>query len=149
MHRTLTIVAVLAVLLATVQLHAQNLPITKPATMPDLSIIKPAEAPEPLRIPPPRPPWPPIRFVELRGYIYAINLWRTTVYYFRTTDGRFYWLVLTPFTKFYLCGPLTDYVGTGRLVIVKGFLWSYWWPYPWPFWLFATEVRDPAYPRCN
>ncbi len=139
MHRTLTIVAVLAVLLATASLHAQDIPITKPATMPNLPITGSAETPEPSRIRP--PPWPPIRFVELRGYIYAINLWHTTVYYFRTTDGRSYWLVLIS-TKFYLCDDFNNYVGTGRLVIVKGLLVR-------NFILFASEIRDPAYPHCT
>ncbi len=148
MHRTLTVIAMLAVLLATAQLYAQNLPITKPATMPDLPIIGVAETPEPTRLPPrpipPPPPTPPpirppsppfpepiIRFVELRGYIYAYrvpivvpprNLRFITVYYLHTTDGRSYWLVTTPFTGFYLCDSFTNYVGTGRLVIVKGTL---------------------------
>ena len=59
------------------------------------------------------------------------------MYFFRTTDGRFYRLVLIN-TKFYLCDRFTNYVGTGRLVIVKGTLLS-------GFVLFAREIRDPAY----
>ncbi len=150
MHRTLTVVAVLAVLLATAQLYAQNLP-----------IIEPPRMPEPPKIWPPQPPiicppvWPPICpvAVELKGYIIAGPVdWRRvpgrTVYYFRTVDGQIYELGLRG-AKLYLCGPLTDYVGTGKLVIVKGFLWSYPWPHPVRYRLFATEVRDPAYPHCN
>jgi hypothetical protein len=79
-----------------------------------------------------------------------------TEYYFHTVDSKVYRLDLTG-AKFYLCGPLMNYVGTGKLVIVKGLLMldltlaakngnvigggDYI--------LHATEVRDPAYPRCK
>ncbi len=154
MHRTLTVVAVLAVLLTTAQLYAQNLPIDGPPWMPEPPKIWPPQPP----IWPPRPPILPPRpvAVELKGYIIAgpvdwWDWWRVpgrTVYYFRTVDGQIYELGLRG-AKLYLCGPLTDYVGTGKLVIVKGFLWPYPWPHPVRYRLFATEVRDPAYPHCN
>jgi hypothetical protein len=153
MHRTLTVVAVLAVLLATASLYAQDIPIIEPPKMPEPPKIWPPQPP--IREPPIWPPWLPI-IVELKGYIYAIvvdpvDWWRIpgrTVYYFRTVDGRVYRLVLTLHTKFYLCDSFTNYVGTGRLVIVKGILWPHFIPIPFRV-LIATEIRDPAYPHCR
>ena len=136
MHRTITIVAALAVLLVAAQLHAQNL---RDLPIPEL----------PLR-------WLP---VELKGYIVAFVVdpvypWRypgRTGYYFVTVDGQLYRLVWHR-ARLYLCGSFNDYVGTGKLVIVKGYLLRWWW---WPRLpllynvLFAVEIRDPAYPHCR
>ena len=148
MHRTITIVAALAVLLVAAQLHAQNLR--------DLPIPEPPRMPEPPRIWPPTPPR--LLPVELKGYIVAVVVdpvypWRypgRTEYYFVTVDGQRYWLVWHR-ARLYLCGPFNDYVGTGKLVIVKGYLLR-WWRWPIPLLdgvLFAVEIRDPAYPHCR
>ena len=112
-------------------------------------------------------------YVELRGYIEAyvadpVDPMRypgRTEYFFRTVDGRRYRLGLGG-AKFYLCDHFTSYVGTGKLVVVKGYL-VYGRPIepvkggvapnvePLPdviviggdnVLLVATEVRDPAYP---
>jgi len=91
--------------------------------------------------------------VELRGYIEArvvdpVDPMRhpgRTEYFFRTVDGRRYRLDLGG-AKFYLCGHFTSYVGTGKLVVVKGFLRpDLVLPYRYhgDYVLFATEVRDP------
>jgi hypothetical protein len=152
MHRTLTVVAVLAVLLATVQLYAQDIPKIEPPRMPEPPRIWPPQPP--IREPPIWPPWRPI-IVELKGYIYAIVVdpidWRRTPgrteYYFRTVDGRVYRLQLRG-AKLYLCDSFTNYVGTGRLVVVKGILWPR-FIIPFNYVLFAIEIRDPAYPHCT
>ncbi len=171
MHRTLTIVAVLAVLLATVSLYAQDLPRIEPPRMPEPPKIWPPQPP--IREPPiwpPRPPicpptWPPICppilpprpvAVELRGYIYPriggpidpLLFLSTAEYYIRTVGGRIYMLRFTRATKFYLCEDFTNYVGTEKLVIVKGFLQHNFFPRPFEE-VFVTEVRDPAYPHCR
>ena len=125
--------------------------------------------PEPPRIWPPQPPireppiWPPVRVpVELKGYIYAVvvdpvdrmRVPGRTEYYFHTVDGQTYRLDLGR-AKFYLCGSLIDYVGTGKLVVVKGYLVRDVVPLDNPYGyrgyglLIAVEVRDPAYPRCR
>jgi hypothetical protein len=91
--------------------------------------------------------------VELRGYIEArvvdpVDPMRhpgRAEYFFRTVDGRRYRLDLGG-AKFYLCGHFTSYVGTGKLVVVKGFLRpDLVLPYRYhgDYVLFATEVRDP------
>jgi hypothetical protein len=98
-------------------------------------------------------------YVELRGYIEAyvadpVDPMRypgRTEYFFRTVDGRRYRLELGG-AKFYLCDHFTSYVGTGKLVVVKGFLRpDLVLPYRYhgDYVLFATEVRDPAYPYCR
>ena len=136
------------------QLYAQAVPRDVPDSPPWMPEPKPPEIP--IRLPIREPPiWPPIRplpVVELEGYIYAYVVdpadWRLpgrTVYYFATADGRHYRLELGG-AKFYLCGPFTSYVGTGKLVVVKGFLRpDLVLPYRYhgDYVLFATEVRDP------
>jgi len=176
MSRLLTAVAVAAlVLMLAAELHAQATPRDipdSPPWMPQPPKIWPPTPPirgPPIQPPqppiqPPRPPIrPPIRplpVVELRGYIEAyvvdpVDPMRypgRTEYFFRTVDGRRYRLELGG-AKFYLCDHFTSYVGTGKLVIVKGYLRSelvlqhkvkY-----FDHVLFATEVRDPAYPHCR
>ncbi len=114
--------------------------------------------------PPPREPpiWPPIREpVELRGYITAIvidpvdplRMPGRTEYYFHTADGQTYRLELGR-ARFYLCEHFIHYVGTGKLVIVRGYLVHDIIPLrdyrrQYGLLLIATEVRDPAYPRCR
>ncbi|MFZ8809113.1 MAG: hypothetical protein ACO2PN_13555 [Pyrobaculum sp.] len=166
MRGVLTTVAVLAVLLVAAQAYAYDIP--------DL----PRWMPEPPRMPIPEPPWPPpireppvippraVQLVELMGYIEAVVIDPVdpmrhpgrTEYYFATVDGQRYRLEWRG-AKLYLCGFFIEYVGTGRLVIVKGYLRpgliaplhgdrDYRPPYM-HYVLVAIEIRDPAYPRCR
>ena len=159
MPRLLTVaVAALALMLAA-QLHAQTALRDIPDSPPWMPVPpKPPKIPiQPsIREPPIRPP---IRVpVELKGYIYAYVVDPVdrrqpgrTVYYFGTVDGRRYRLELGG-ARFYLCDHFTSYVGTGRLVIVKGYLRpDLVLPYRdyGDHVLFAAEVRDPAYPHCK
>jgi hypothetical protein len=156
--KLLTVAAVALVLLLAVQLYAQDIPDRWMPEPPKPPKKTPQPTP-PIREPPIRPP---IRvFVELKGYIEAVVVDPVdpmrqpgrTEYYFRTVDGKRYRLELSG-AKFYLCSPwgLMDYVGTGKLVVVKGYLRP---DLALPargygdYVLFATEVRDPAYPRCR
>jgi hypothetical protein len=153
--KLLTATVVVLALLIAAQLYAQDIPVPTPPKMP-----------EPPRSWPPQPPireppiWLPIRVsVELRGYIYAVVVdpvdWRRmpgrTEYYFHAVGGQTYRLDLSR-ARLYLCGGLVDYVGTGKLVIVKGYLVRDVVPlnsiYGYQR-LIADEVRDPAYPRCR
>jgi hypothetical protein len=153
MPRLITAVAVALALMLAAQLYAQDIP---DRWMPEPS--KPPKIPiPPIREPPIRPP---IRVpVELKGYIYAVvvdpvdplRMPGRTEYYFHTVDGQIYRLDLSR-AKLYLCGHLIDYVGTGKLVVVKGYLVHDIVPlnniYGYHL-LIAAEVRDPAYPHCR
>jgi len=164
MPRLLTVAVVALALMLAAQLHAQtalrDIP-DSPPWMPEPP--KPPKIPiqPPIREPPIRPPIR-VPVVELMGYIYAQEVgpipldWRRpgrypgpVEYYFASVDGQFYRLELGG-AQFYLCGHFTSYVGTGRLVVVKGYLRP---DFVWPLIdygvLLATEVRDPAYPYCR
>ena len=155
MPRLLTAVVAAAALtlMLAAQLYAQDIP---DRWMPEPP--KPPKMPVPIREPPARPPIGVP--VELKGYIYAVvvdpvdpaRMPGRTEYYFSTVDGQFYRLELGS-AKLYLCSHFTDYVGTGKAVIVKGYLRSALvLPYTRGYGgyiLFATEGRDPAYPRCR
>jgi len=176
MPRLLTAVAVAALaLMLAAQLHAQAAPRDipdSPPWMPEPPKIWPPTPP--IREPPIQPPRPPIQPpirppirppiklpVELKGYIYAVVVDPVdplrypgrTEYYFHTVDGQIYRLDLSR-AQLYLCSRwgLMDYVGTGKLVIVKGYLQRDIVPlnniYGYHL-LIATEVRDPAYPHCR
>jgi hypothetical protein len=154
--KLLTTAAIVLALLLAVQLYAQDIPdrwMPEPPKPPKIPIQPPVREP-PIR--------PPIRApVELKGYIYAVivdpvdplHMPGRTEYYFHTVDGKIYRLDLSR-AKLYLCSPrgLIDYVGTGKLVIVKGYLMCEIVPlnniYGYHL-LIAVEVRDPAYPRCR
>jgi len=171
MRGVLTTVAVLAVLLVAAQAYAYDIP-DLPRWMPEPPKIWPPHPPirEPPIWPPPirEPPIIPPRIVpvELAGYIEAVVIDPVdsmrhpgrTEYYFATVDGQRYRLEWRG-VKLYLCGSFIEYVGTGRLVIVKGYLRpdlivplhggrDYWPPYM-HYVLVAIEIRDPAYPRCR
>ena len=155
--KLLTATAVVLALLFAAQLYAQDIPdrwMPEPPRPPKIPIppIQP-----PIREPPIRPPiW---GLVELKGYIYAvvvdpvdpIRMPGRTEYYFHTVDGKIYRLDLSR-ARLYLCGSLINYVGTGKLVVVKGYLVVDIVPlngiYSYGL-LIATEVRDPAYPHCR
>jgi hypothetical protein len=157
MPRLLTAATVLLALMLVVQLYAQGFPDRLP---------EPPKLPEPPRHWPPQPPIrePPIRPptrapVELKGYIYAVvvdpidplRMPGRTEYYLHTVDGQIYRLDLSR-AMLYLCGHFTSYVGIGKLVIVKGYLVLDIVPFNNIYGyhlLIATEVRDPAYPRCR
>jgi len=148
--KLLTATAVALVLMLAAQLHAQDIP---DRWMPEL----------------PKPPniiirelpiWLPVRVpVVLKGYITAVvvdpvdpvRMPGRTEYYFHTVDGKIYRLDLSR-ARFYLCGNLINYVGTEKLVIVKGYLVRDIVPlnniYGYHL-LIAIEVRDPAYPHCG
>jgi hypothetical protein len=172
MPRLLTVIAAMLVLMLAVQLYAQDIPdrwMPGPPKMPEPDVCMKYPVPPwlyRLGICPPQPPIrePPIRPppripVELKGYIYAVvvdpvdplRMPGRTEYYLHTVDGKIYRLELSR-AKFYLCGHLVDYVGTGKLVIVKGYLVHDVVPlnniYGYHL-LIAVEVRDPAYPRCR
>jgi hypothetical protein len=155
--RLLTAVATLLALMLAAQLYAQDIPdrwMPEPSKPPKIPIQPPVREP-PIRLPKPIA-------VEFVGYISAVvidpadqlRIPGRTEYNFQTTDGRFYRLELGG-AKFYLCSPrgLIDYVGTGKLVVVKGYLRPVLvLPYTrgyGDYVLFATEVRDPAYPHCR
>jgi len=137
MPRLLTVAVVALALLLAVQLHAQITPGNSLPTQPPIS-----------------PPIKTLPLVELKGYIVQGD-WHPpgqTVYYFITVDGQRYRLELGG-ARLYLCKPLRSYVGTGKLVIVKGYLKLV--PVTlhnviyYEKVLIATEVRDPAYPYCR
>jgi uncharacterized membrane protein YgcG len=86
-------------------------------------------------------------YVEKSGYIEAVVTDYVggegrTDYFFATVDGERYRLDWSGATL-YLCEPFYMYVGSGKLVIAKGYLT----PDTVPL-LRATEIRDPAYPGC-
>jgi len=134
--RLLTAAVVALALALAVQLHAQ----TTPVNYPKMSI---------------QPPIKTLPLVELKGYIVAQTDWHPpgqTVYYLITVDRQRYRLELGG-ARLYLCKPLRSYVGTGKLVIVKGYLKLV--PVTlrnviyYEKVLVAAEVRDPAYPYCR
>ncbi len=156
MPRLLTIPSLLVaalVLALAAQAHAQDIPdrwMPEPPKPPKIPI-------PPIREPPIRPP---VRVpIELEGYIYAVvvdpvdpmRMPGRTEYYFHTVNGQTYRLNLGR-AKFYLCEPFIHYVGTGKLVVVKGYLVRDKVPlnniYGYGL-LIAVEVRDPAYPHCR
>jgi hypothetical protein len=160
--KLLTATAVALALLLAAQLYAQDFPdrwMPEPPKPPKMPIppIQP-----PIREPPVRPPVGVP--VELKGYITAVvvdpvdpvRMPGRTEYYFHTVDGQIYRLDLSR-ARLYLCGSLINYVGTGKLVVVKGYLVRGVVPIPLdnPYGyrgyglLIAVEVRDPAYPRCR
>jgi hypothetical protein len=156
--KLLTTAAVALALLLAAQLYAQDIPdrwMPEPPKPPKIPIQPPVREPP---ITPPR--WPRIVPVELKGYIEAAVVDPVdprrypgrTEYYFATVDGQRYRLEWRG-AKLYLCGSFNDYVGTGKLVIVKGYLRpDLVVPYVRGYGnyvLFAEEIRDPAYPRCR
>ncbi len=168
--KLLIVVAMALLLMLAAQVQAQDIPdrwMPKPPEMPhpDICMKYPLPpwvyelgiCPPP---PPPMPPiWPPRVPVEFVGYITAvvvdpvdpIRMPGRTEYYFHTVDGRIYRLDLSR-AKFYLCEPFINYVGTGKLVTVKGYLVRDIVPlnniYGYGL-LIAVEVRDPAHPHCR
>ncbi len=142
LHAIPSLLAAALVLMLAAQAHAQDIP---DRWMPEPP--KPPKIPIPIR----EPIRPPVRApVELKGYIYAVvvdpvdpmRMPGRTEYYFHAVNGQIYRLGLGR-AKFYLCEPFIHYVGTGKLVVVKGYLVRD------NGLLIAVEVRDPAYPHCR